>query len=312
LLAQKLHRDLLAMHQWATLQTWAEASETCSHKAPKFPPVTLHQPSGFPSSVRPVFYTIPESDDLVPPLEQIVICSLEEPGPDGGYRKIKEVTTSPDFSLRDAGDLPSVPSPANSILIVPLGKSPMVATQLYTLLKEREQRTIYEVVLIYPQNSAEIRNAARMARDVLKGTGDTVLCTLAFVPGLEDITSGDDCVKYQQCLENEIIRVQQTYPECKIDLALSGGRKGMTAMTIFAAQNQHIPYVFHTLINDDALSEAIEEQTTVKALNQQPYKRDERLLLRDSAYRVDGSDPYAKFELFRVPVFSPHSWKTKG
>jgi hypothetical protein len=303
-LAQQLRLALLTMHEWVFLRAWVANGATVKYRVLKRPSVTLRQfQNGFPSSVRPVFYTIPETDDMSAPVEQLVICSLEEPDATGQYRYLKEIKDFPHFSLQvEYNGVPPVPSPASSILIVPLGKSPMVATQLYTLLKEREQRTIHEVVLIYPQHAAEIFNAVRMVRDALQETGDMVLCTQAFVPGLADILNSADCLKYQQCLEDEITRVQQTYPDCKIDLALSGGRKGMTAMTLFAARNRDIPYVFHTLIKDDKLSDLIEEQTTLQALNQQPYERNGRLLLRDPAYREGEAYPYEKFELFRVPV----------
>jgi CRISPR-associated Csx14 family protein len=307
LLAQKVHKKLLAMHQWATLQTWADEDETYAYKAPKFPRIVLRSPTAFPSSIHPVFYTLPVSDSHEDPIEQIVICSLEEVS-SGGYRTLKEVTKTPNFSLRFRGELPTVPFPAESILIVPLGKSPMVATQIYTLLKEREQRTIHEVVLLYPGLSAEIKNAADLVKEALQAEGDTVLCTLAFIPGLADIVRESDCEKYQQSLEDEIIRIRQTYPDCKIDLALSGGRKGMTAMTIFAAQKKQIPYVYHTLITDDRLSEKIEAQTTVAALKRTSLSLQEhydRLFLRDPDYREGEMYPYEKFVLFRVPVFSP-------
>src|SRR5205085_10229758 len=88
-----------------------------------------------------------------------------------------------------------------------------------------------------------------------------------------------------------------------IDLALSGGRKGMTAMTIFAAQNKRLPCVYHTLITDEQLSQKIDEQTTVTALKKTGLSREERndrLFLR--AYETN--EPYTKFVLFRVPVIS--------
>lgn len=224
------------------------------------------------------------------------------------HQTLKQVVAAPDFPTSSYGTidaLPPVPSPAESVLIVPLGKMPMVATQLYTLLKEQEQRTIHEVVLLYPGRSTEIDNAAKIIKEALRIEGG-VPCTLAGVPELDDITKAKDCRIYQQRLEAEIKRVQKQYPECHIDLALSGGRKGMTAMTIFAAQKNGIPCVYHTLVTDEVLSEEIEEQTTVSALHKtgmSQRERLDRLFLR--AYHSEELDnPYAKFTLFRVPVFS--------
>src|SRR5205823_15002743 len=110
-----------------------------------------------------------------------------------------------------------------------------------------------------------------------------VSCRLVGIPNLEDITDKEACREYQACLEDETERVRQEYPHCKIDLALSGGRKGMTAMTIFAAQKKHIPYVYHTLIIDEYLSEQneylsekIDRETTVEDLKDTHLSLQER------------------------------------
>lgn len=113
--------------------------------------------------------------------------------------------------------------------------------------------------------------------------------------------SPEACREFQQVLEGEIERVRREYPLCKIDLALSGGRKGMTAMAIFAAQHQHISYVYHTLITDEDLDERIEKETTIERLNDTSLTEQQlkaRLFLE--AYE---SYPYPHFTLFRVPVF---------
>jgi CRISPR-associated Csx14 family protein len=151
-----------------------------------------------------------------------------------------------------------------SVLIVPLGKFPMVATQIYTLLTKQAQRTIREVVLVYPQSQG-IENAARIVREALEEEAH-VRCTRVPIPGLQDIDSRDACTRYQQALEDAIDRVRIDHPGCIIDLALSGGRKGMTAMTIFAAQKKCIFEVYHTLITDEDLSKRIDDEASVAAL----------------------------------------------
>src|SRR5205823_5193980 len=111
-----------------------------------------------------------------------------------------------------------------------------------------------------------------------------VPCTHAAVPDLKDIDSPEACKSYQAKLEEVIDQVRECedYRDCTIDLALSGGRKGMTAMTIFAAQNKQIPYVYHTLITDESLSDSIDEQTTVEVLNDLNQElRNNRLFLRE-------------------------------
>lgn len=322
-LAQAVHKMLLAMSQTDIKQLPPERSESCPYRPPRSQSFTLRSFIDPAQPIRPIFFTRVSSENPDNPAEQIILCALETAGPEG-YRKLKEIAHTPGFSFIPRDELPEPPSPTNSVLIVPLGKSPMVATQLYTLLKEREQHTIHEIVLLYPQGSTEIGNAAHMVREALSENEETVRCTLQGIPDMEDITSRADCKRYQECLEQEIIRVQGKYPsDYKIDLALSGGRKGMTAMAIFAAQKTGLPYLYHTLITDRILSEEheeqitsdeIEEQTTVNALNSTRLtrrERNDRLFLRAPAYREGETYPYERFVLFRVPVFSPQGWTIK-
>jgi CRISPR-associated Csx14 family protein len=305
--AQEVRNGLLEMSKTTTLQ--AHEADPVPEKLRR---TLFHYFTGLQVPIRPVFYTLPEDVYAHPGVQvaRVIICSLEEPGING-YKSLKEVTKLPNFLYKKYSSidvLPPIPSPANSILIVPLGKSPMVATQLYTLLREQEQHTIHEVVLLYPQLSTEIHNGADMIWQALREEHN-ILCTRRGIPDLEDIVSTEDCQLYQAHLESEIKRIKQQYPDHKIDLALSGGRKGMTAMTIFAAQNQEIPYVYHTLIPNDEISEEIEYETTIEALNVTRLSKNERnnrLFLR--AYKAEGYNPYAYFTLFRVPVFNANGW----
>jgi hypothetical protein len=189
------------------------------------------------------------------------------------------------------------------VLIVPLGRSPMVATQLFTLLKEQELRDIREVVLIYPELATEIDNSADLLARALASEHKDVSCKRRRISGLADIASEEDCKEYQRGLEKEIARVKEEHSGKQIDLALSGGRKGMTAMTISAARKNHIPYVYHTLINNPEIDKKIDDETSYKELRRTDLsrkERHERLFLR--AYHAQGDNSYAYFTLFRVPV----------
>ncbi|GEM_PF-1638413 len=304
--AQALHADLLQMHQAAALESYESDAYAYPPKVPRKQQVVLHSFAGSQASIRTIFYTQPMDmyrgpDALV---DKIVVCSLEFARDDGTFRTLKEIADAPDFSKEPARSLPPVPSPAESILVAPLGKSPMVVTQLFTLLREQEQHNIREVVLIYPGLATEIDNSAKLLKQALAREAQDVTCTLVPLPGLEDIASKQDCEKYQEQLELEIARVQRDHPGKKIDLALSGGRKGMTAMTMFAAQKNHIPYVYHTLV-DETISETIDQETSYEELMKTSLssgERQARLFLR--AYQAEGPDLYAHFTLFRVPVFS--------
>ncbi len=310
--ARLVRNGLLTMSQIATLRTHEMAAAhsykpKLASKSKSAKSITLHSFTGLQGPIRPVFYTLPEDISERPNslIEQIVVCSLEAPSANG-YRTFKEMTTTVGFShevFSSVDELSPVPSPVESVLIIPLGKSPMVATQLYTLLTEQEQHTIRKVVLLYPELSSEVRNAVGIVKDALDKK--SVSCCLVGISDLKDIASSEACRMYQVQLEAEIERIQGEHPKYKVDLALSGGRKGMTAMTIFAAQNRGIPYVYHTLITDEQISDQIEKETTIKALNDtglSDRERNRRLFL-DAYKSKELCRPYKYFVLFKVPVF---------
>ena len=71
----------------------------------------------------------------------------------------------------------------------------------------------------------------------------------------------------------------------------------MAALTMFAAQRKHIRYVYHTLINDEALYQRIISETDIETLDSPKVSSStvkNRLFLQ--AYDI------TKFALFRVPV----------
>ncbi len=258
---------------------------------------------------RPMFYTLPKDIKSVPDSEvnDVVVCSLEIER-EGDYRSIAEILATPDLSLEPVVTLDALPSvkyrkDVESVLIVPLGTSPMVATQLYTLLK-RQDETIGEVVLVYPSKQ-EIMNGAQIVKQALKEE-DGMPCRLARIPGLQDIKSKTDCETYQSALEREIDRVRDEHPHAQLLLALSGGRKGMAALAMFVAIRKRIPYLFHTLISDDALEQRIVKETSIRALSKPGLDkklRNDRLFLR--AYVENDQQLAANFTLFTVPVLLP-------
>ena len=180
----------------------------------------------------------------------------------------------------------------NNILIAPLGKSPMVVTQTFTLLS-RKGIDIGNIIVIYPNNS-EIRNGVRLLQKAFRGKKRN--CTITPIKiDIKDVASDDDCSTYSTELVSLIKDVQKKNPDKSIYLSLSGGRKGMAALTLFAAQQANIDAVYHTLITDADLEKQIEEETTVPALQQlAPSSQAKRLFLE--------SYGESKFDLFRVPV----------
>ena len=188
----------------------------------------------------------------------------------------------------------------DSILIAPLGKSPMVVTQTFTLLSKRERANIKKVVVVHPKN-ADIRNGVGLLKDAFKEKQNLKSNEIPnFFQSIEirdiiDITSQADCETYLKELVSVIEKQQADNPDKSIYLSLSGGRKGMTALTLFAAQQANIDAVYHTLITDIALEKKIEEETTLTELQGLTrFEKVQRLFLDDYCE--------SKFELFRVPV----------
>lgn len=189
--------------------------------------------------------------------------------------------------------------PIPSVLIVPLGTRPMVATQLYTLLKNRKRRDIHKVILLYPPLSGTVHESMEIAKSAFKY--EHIDCEEEPVPGLEDVTSRADCELYQATLEKVIQRLQETFlvkePVGVIDLALSGGRKGMAALALFAAQRTRLQAVYHTLIASEELDRKIAfdmEETRFARLPQS--EQNDKLFLR--YYKAHEAD----FRLFTVPI----------
>ena len=205
------------------------------------------------------------------------------------------------LSNKPAYDLPVVLPGAeiDSVLIVPLGKTLITATQFYTLLQHQEHRNIHQVVLVYPAQAIEIAREAKFIRKALREEAN-VPCTLDHISGLEEIYTLDACRRYQVELEAVIDWARQVYPNHRIDLAFSQVEESVAAMTVFAAQKKQILRVYHSLITDEQLGEDIHEQTTIEALNNQDKEeRNHRLFLR--AYEDEGV--YTKINLFKIPLF---------
>jgi hypothetical protein len=195
-----------------------------------------------------------------------------------------------------------LPTIQESVLIVPLGNFPMVATQLYIMLKNQEKRNIHMVILVYLAQSNEIVSKVDLIKQALQEE-DNVPCTCIAVPVLEAIDSLEACQYYQATLENVIDQARINHPDCIIDLALSNGSESMIPATVFAAQKERLAYIYHGLITDKQLDEAITQQTTVQALTNSGLsmeQRNNRLFLR--AYEDEGV--YTKFNLFKIPTFT--------
>lgn len=255
------------------------------------------------SQERPLFYI--ESRKNTTGLSKVVITGLAVKRGDKYDPPVEQLKMLPvDPKMRIDGLLSEelipaedAPIPMDSVLVVPLGETPMIATQFYAL-RQKQGRKIHEIIVLYPQRSLMITTSLQKVREAL--AGDHVKVREFPVP-LEDLTSTGDCEIYLQALVKTIEETQRGNPHCQIELSLSGGRKGMAALAMFAAQQTGLRYVYHTLIEDRELFKRLEKETDIKALNQELIKqrRIDRLLLR--AYTED----IEKFTLFEVPVLPP-------
>src|SRR5579875_210705 len=247
---------------------------------------------------RPFYHTEPQGIHLYPKanIEKVIISGLAIEQPDGSYKPTAEELLR--YPLKPTVPVSKLLNTKEAVLIVPLGTTPMIVTQLYTLLKN-EGRTIREAVITYPALSQKVRNSATLVKEAFK---DELLPGMIHdvpIAGIGDITSDELCAKYQQALETAIDDVQNRHRDCEIVLALTGGRKSMAALAMFAAQRKGIRYVYHTLIKDPNFSTEVEKKTTVAALRPpkvNKQERNDRLFLRAYSSQQD------QFVLFKVPV----------
>lgn len=197
-----------------------------------------------------------------------------------------------------------------SILIVPLTRFSMVATQLYALLTHQERRNIRAVIMLYPAQSTEITSRVQYIRQAMREEAN-ISCVFVTIQGLEEIASTEASQSYQAVLERVIDQAHEMYPDCIIDLALSENLESVIAMTIFAAQKKHLIHIYHRLVIDKELAERIDRQTTIEALinlsaeenneSGDSNKPEDRLFLR--AYEEE--DVYKKLQVIKLPVFFP-------
>lgn len=246
---------------------------------------------------RPIFRTEPNRIRFYPErsVTKVVVCGLALELPNGKYDLTIENIQSPEDlePYRQLSDL----LPSRRTLLVPLGESPMIVSQTYELLLRSENEgvdQIQAVAVVYPHGSGAIRSAARMLKTqfLLRG--------IAFhdygIRGLSDIDSEDACQTYIRTLLKATDDLTAKYPQAPLALSLSGGRKGMSALTLFAAETAGIQEVYHTLITDPDLESRIENETSLKALQTLPTDTERARRLFLDAY------PDEHFTLFSIPV----------
>lgn len=185
-------------------------------------------------------------------------------------------------------DLPKRPM----VLIAPLGESPMVVTQTYRLLEVCERAEMKAIWIVYPGSHAPACNGARMLEAV---------CQQRKVPfshcalDIADVNSTETANTFAVGMMQAISQCQQRHPDASIALSISGGRKGMSVLTLYAAQRAGIRHVFHTIIRDPERERAI--QASYENILHRSAAVQAELMFLDSMVLSD-------FDLISVPVIS--------
>jgi len=242
---------------------------------------------------RPFFYTLPLTLDTPSPkaVEQVIVCGFSVHTNETDYDVSGEDwMRRGDFApVKKLPDLPKRPI----TLIAPLGQSPMVVTQACVLLQERENLAIERIVVLYPQKNARIRNAVNILKEVCKRRN------LTFEPKpieqLGDVRSEEDGNIYIQSLQNVIIDERKQFSGRSIVLLLSGGRKGMSVLSLYAAQVAGLERVYHTIILDPKLEARIEIECAIGAIKSLSTAEQIRRLFLDIY-------DHAQFDLVSIPV----------
>lgn len=253
------------------------------------------------AEMHPVFVTKDTHISYYPKgrFDKAVVCALARPLESGGW----EPTAA---KIRQALDEKPVKRlaelrPNERTLIVPLGKAPMVASQTYQLLTESETEgrpTIPTVALVYAADDPAVRGGVRLLVHAFEARfGGAVEVRCCEVKGRADLDSTQACRDYYDTLRRAIRDLRADDPHRRIDLSLSGGRKGMSALALFAAQAEGVDRVYHTLITDPDLEQRVEEDTDWAALRSADRADRVRRLFLD-AYAAQRD----KFVLFPIPV----------
>jgi hypothetical protein len=179
------------------------------------------------------------------------------------------------------------------VLIATLGDSPMVVTQAYCLLQERNHVSIAAICIVYPEDNPTIRENARRLKRACKRYEVTVVDSP--VAGLADIESEESVRQFAEGLGQTIYQVQQDYTQAELAILLAGGRKGMAAMALMAAHANGITRVYHTMVAIARREEMIEQAWT-DAQSKSGKQQAELLFLKTPKALLDD------FTLIQLPV----------
>jgi len=250
---------------------------------------------------RPFYYTLPNPIHLYPkrPVDRVVVCGLsveiERHYNISDAQHLETAQLEPVASLRDLPH-PSRHQPA--VLLASLGGHPMVASQAYTLLRAREGLDIRSVALMYPADHPGIAAEATRMRGYFLAEG--VDCRLKPIGNLVDTNTTEACRQYLESAAQVLVEVEEQFPDHALQFLVSGGRKSMAALNLFAAQHVGLHVVWHTLVRDPRLERRLTDELERE---HRVAPRREILFLRQH--------PIDEFTLVRIPVFPIGAGRSK-
>jgi hypothetical protein len=255
---------------------------------------TFHFYKELRTAERPFFYTSPDPIHTGPNahVDQVVVVGLSIERERTYDINAETWIAKDDFKpLYTFHDLPS----SESVLIAPLGLSPMIVTQSVVLLEEREKLRIKRIAIIYPQANGTIINGLRLLDEVCRQKGIEI--AKYPIENLVDVSSNNDCVKFAEGLGQAIAQERERTPDQSLPLLISGGRKAMAAMAILAAQHLGLERVYHTTIRAHTDEIMIERETGLNVLRGDSLQgRNRKLFLECYDHNI--------FDLFSIPLIT--------
>lgn len=192
-------------------------------------------------------------------------------------------------------------------LMVTVGLSPMVVTQLFELLKTRGHVRIGGVSVLYPEENGDICNGVRLLENIFEnkrimkeiaGEEEKIAFRRYPIP-IKDMDSQAACEVFGKTLQAAINNEKSLFPQTPIYLSFTGGRKGMAAYVYYAAQSNGLREIYHTTISDPELEKQVEMETSCKYMENKGWDlriKAEHLFLRKYSHQLDA------FHLIPIPV----------
>ncbi len=132
-------------------------------------------------------------------------------------------------------------------LIIPVGMTPSVVTEMIMYLDKMEGMYLTDVCLIHTVNP-NVKYIVNFIKGVINSRYPQIRVHITSLP-FEDIKSDEDNLQFMKTLK-EIIEYERGMDVRKIYLSVSGGRKDMSASSLVIASLTWVDSVFHVIHSD--------------------------------------------------------------